>query len=241
MKARILLSRLTELNKARTPEEARDSVSLALAEVGITAFVCSCRLADGLWRHLTNVPEAWMQAYVEADLQQVDPVMYRALTTLMPFRWEESLVDRKYSDRELEVFAIASKNGHREGGTIPVHGPGGEAGYLSVGLGMDRETANALWQNHKADLQPLAIALHELQRRFVGLDTGGEQMIVLSSRERECLTCVARGLTVAQVADQLSISSGTVRFHVTNAAKKLGVTSRSHAAVRATQLQLIHP
>lgn len=241
MKARILLPELSDLQQADSPEDAREKVSVALAEIGITAFVCSSRLADGQWRHLTNAPDDWMRAYVEADLQQVDPVMYRALTTLLPFRWEESLAGRKYSDRELEVFAIASANGHREGGTIPVHGPGGEAGYLSVGLGMDRTTANELWQSHKADLQSLAIALHEVQRRFAGLASGAKNTIVLSSRERECLTWIARGLTVAQAAEHLGISSGTVRFHISNAAKKLGVSSRNHAAVRATQMQLIHP
>lgn len=241
MKARILLPGLSGLQKAKTLEEVRGQVSFALAEIGITVFVCSSRLADGQWRHLTNAPDGWMRAYVEADLQQVDPVMYRALTTLLPFRWEESLSARKYSERELEVFAIASANGHREGGTIPVHGPGGEAGYLSVGLGMGHTTAANIWQAHKADLQSLAITLHELQRRFAGLGTGDAKTVVLSGRERECLTWIARGLTVAQAAEQLGISSGTVRFHVTNAAKKLGVTSRSHAAVRATQMQLIHP
>lgn len=241
MKARSLLPALSDLQKTKSLEEAKGQVSAALAEIGISAFVCSSRLADGRWRHLTNVPDEWMRAYVEANLQQVDPVMYHALTTLLPFRWEESLGDRKYSDRELEVFAIAAANGHREGGTIPVHGPGGEAGYLSVGLGMDLTKANELWQANMTALQSLAIALHEVQRRFAGLGRGDANAIVLSSRERECLTWIARGLTVAQASEELGISSGTVRFHVTNAAKKLGVTSRSHAAVRATQLQLIHP
>lgn len=236
-----MLAGLRDLQTVDRSEDARDIVSQALADIGIAAFVSSSRLSDGQWRHLTNAPDDWMRTYVEADLQQVDPVMYRALTTLMPFRWEESLSNRKYSDRELEVFAIAREHGHREGGTIPVHGPGGEAGYLSVGLGMDRESANKLWDTHCADLQSLAITLHELQRRLSGIEPGGDSAVVLSSRERECLTLVARGLTVAQVAEQLGISSGTVRFHVTNAAKKLGTTSRNHAAVRATQLQLIHP
>jgi pimeloyl-ACP methyl ester carboxylesterase/DNA-binding CsgD family transcriptional regulator len=59
----------------------------------------------------------------------------------------------------------------------------------------------------------------------------------LTVREREVLTLVAQGLTDAQIADRLFLSSHTVHRHVANARTKLGVTSRAAAAAWA----LTHP
>jgi DNA-binding CsgD family transcriptional regulator len=54
----------------------------------------------------------------------------------------------------------------------------------------------------------------------------------LTAREREILALVGEGRTNAEIAEQLSISSGTVRRHLENTYAKLGVHTRI-AAVRA--------
>ena len=54
--------------------------------------------------------------------------------------------------------------------------------------------------------------------------------VALTVREREVLTLVAQGLTDAQIADRLYLSSHTVHRHVANARTKLGVPSRAAAA-----------
>ncbi|MET4637190.1 alpha/beta fold hydrolase [Mycetocola sp. 2940] len=54
--------------------------------------------------------------------------------------------------------------------------------------------------------------------------------VALTVREREVLTLVAQGLTDAQIADRLVLSSHTVHRHVANARTKLGVPSRAAAA-----------
>lgn len=54
----------------------------------------------------------------------------------------------------------------------------------------------------------------------------------LTRREREVLELVAEGMTNAQVAQRLWISSGTVRRHLENVYAKLEVHSRT-AAVHA--------
>jgi pimeloyl-ACP methyl ester carboxylesterase/DNA-binding CsgD family transcriptional regulator len=52
----------------------------------------------------------------------------------------------------------------------------------------------------------------------------------LTAREREVLTLVAQGLTDAQIAGRLFLSSHTVHRHIANARTKLGVPSRAAAA-----------
>ena len=52
----------------------------------------------------------------------------------------------------------------------------------------------------------------------------------LTKRERQVLSLVAAGLSNQQIAIQLGIVEGTVKAHLTNIFKLLGVTSRTQAA-----------
>lgn len=54
--------------------------------------------------------------------------------------------------------------------------------------------------------------------------------VALTVRERQVLTLVAEGLTDAQIAARLVLSTHTVHRHVANARTKLGVPSRAAAA-----------
>jgi DNA-binding NarL/FixJ family response regulator len=57
----------------------------------------------------------------------------------------------------------------------------------------------------------------------------------LTPREREVLELVGRGLANKQIAAELSISERTARTHVSNVLLKLGLSSRTQAALLATR------
>jgi len=61
----------------------------------------------------------------------------------------------------------------------------------------------------------------------------------LTPRETEVLQLMADGLTNKAIAQKLSISEHTVKFHVNAILGKLGVQSRTEAVVRATRLGLL--
>lgn len=66
-----------------------------------------------------------------------------------------------------------------------------------------------------------------------------EQVHELSPRQREIFDLLAQGLTGAQIAKRLFISSETVRTHIRNAMAKLEARTRVHAITLALQLKEI--
>jgi len=63
----------------------------------------------------------------------------------------------------------------------------------------------------------------------------------LTGREQAVLALVGRGLTNRQIAAALAISQKTVSVHVSNMLSKLGLASRTQAALYATRIGLISP
>jgi len=61
----------------------------------------------------------------------------------------------------------------------------------------------------------------------------------LSLRETEVLSLMARGMSRAEIANQIFISPGTVRTHIQNIYKKLGVNKKSTALQKATEMKII--
>jgi DNA-binding NarL/FixJ family response regulator len=57
----------------------------------------------------------------------------------------------------------------------------------------------------------------------------------LTGRERDVLAGVARGLSNRAIAEELGITERTARTHVSNILSKLGLASRTQAALVAVQ------
>jgi DNA-binding NarL/FixJ family response regulator len=60
----------------------------------------------------------------------------------------------------------------------------------------------------------------------------------LTEREREILTLVASGASNRQIAENLYLTEGTVKNHMSNILSKLGVRDRTQAALKAKELGL---
>ena len=67
----------------------------------------------------------------------------------------------------------------------------------------------------------------------------GPDVPSLTERERTILDAVATGLTTATISKNLWVSQHTVKFHLTNIYRKLGVTNRAGAVRYA--LENRHP
>jgi NarL family two-component system response regulator LiaR len=69
---------------------------------------------------------------------------------------------------------------------------------------------------------------------------GSEAEFQLTDREQEILTALAKGLTNLEISDQLSISTATVKFHLTNIFTKLGAKNRVEAVAIALEHDLVN-
>lgn len=61
------------------------------------------------------------------------------------------------------------------------------------------------------------------------------QLARLTAREQQVLTLLPRGLTNAELGEQLGVAAGTVKVHIERILAKLGVRDRTQAAVKATE------
>jgi NarL family two-component system response regulator LiaR len=61
----------------------------------------------------------------------------------------------------------------------------------------------------------------------------------LTPREREVLALMVEGLRNAEIAERLTVSPSTVKFHVSQILSKLGVSSRTEAVALALQHNLV--
>jgi DNA-binding NarL/FixJ family response regulator len=62
----------------------------------------------------------------------------------------------------------------------------------------------------------------------------------LTHRECEVLDAMAGGLANKQIADELGISSNTVKFHTSSIYQKLHVTNRAEAVAQGIRRGLLH-
>jgi DNA-binding NarL/FixJ family response regulator len=105
----------------------------------------------------------------------------------------------------------------------------GAAGYLLKDAEAD-ELAAAIRAARDGEVHLDPVVARKLTQL---LATPVHSTSTLTARERDVLVLVARGYSNREIADDLSISERTARTHVSNVLVKLGLSSRTQAALWA--------
>jgi len=110
----------------------------------------------------------------------------------------------------------------------------GAIGYLMKNV-TARDLAAAIRSAHagKMTLSPEAAQI------LVQSRLQAQEFEALTDREREVLKLMVDGLNNAEIADRLTVSLSTVKYHISNILGKLGVENRVSAVTLAIQKKII--
>lgn len=102
-----------------------------------------------------------------------------------------------------------------------------------------RERLGELLRDIVAGQPPLSPSIaRRLLRHF---RDSTEREVALTERERDVLTLLAKGFTVARVADLLDITRNTAAGYAKSVYRKLNVSSRAEATLEAARRGLVRP
>lgn len=184
-----------------------------------------------------NYPTAWKQHYMERGYQNIDPILHKAARSIAPVDWTRFKGDELFST----VFGDAGDFGITpQGMTVPVRGPMGDCGLLSVTRHCRVEEWGSLKREVVGDLQHAAVHLHDSIMSSSTL-TRLLTRPRLSARETEILQWTAAGKQQQDVACILSISERTVEVHLRSVRSKLGALTTAQAVGRAIGYGFISP
>ena len=113
----------------------------------------------------------------------------------------------------------------------------GASGYLLKSAGPD-EVAAAVRAAARDEVFLDPVVARRLTRQLVSPPTG---LGALTEREREVLVLVAGGRSNREIGQALVITERTARTHVSNVLRKLGLSSRTQAALVAVREGLVRP
>ena len=185
----------------------------------------------------TTYDDAWKEHYTSQRFQNIDPTLHLPMRSIAPIDWQRLREHRDF-DRVFEHardFKIKD-----QGLSVPIHGPYGEVGLISVTRDCNLGTWEKLRKNVITELQTAAVSLHDtvMQSDTLGYALRRPQ---LSSRECEVLQWTAAGKSQIDIGVILTISSRTVEVHLRSARSKLSALSTPQAVGRAIGMGFIQP
>jgi LuxR family quorum sensing-dependent transcriptional regulator len=183
----------------------------------------------------TRLPEEWLRLYIEKEYVHDDPAFRHAKTAVRPFRWfKESPYDPEREPRAAEVVQRARDFGILDGFLIPVASTAGKMGQIWFGgrtLDLPERQLPALH----------LMAIYAFDRILELHGSPARRQARLTPREREILTLVANGKSTWVIAEELHISSRTVKEHIKHLCRRLGAVTRTQAVMIAVRDKIIQP
>lgn len=187
-----------------------------------------------------DMPDYWM----DRGYFLIDPVQKAAVGSSTPFFWSydigaETPIVRFMTDDTMPVTRYLRERDMSSGVTVPVHMPRGDyATVTGIRYGASGAFAGHALR-HLAEFNLLAQVFHESAYSTFDTTAFGAGKVLLTDRERQCLSHAADGLSAKEISRVIDRSVPTVVMHLNSAARKLGAKNRTQAVVRATHYRLL--
>jgi DNA-binding NarL/FixJ family response regulator len=143
----------------------------------------------------------------------------------------------KQAQPEIEIVAVTS---FIEEEKVTAALEAGASGYLLKDAEAD-EVAAAVRAAYAGEVHLDAAVARLLAQRMRDRRTKPEPAEPLTDREREVLSLLGHGASNKDIAAELFITERTARTHVSNILGKLGLSSRTQAALYAVENKLVTP
>ncbi len=191
---------------------------------------------------ISSYADDWTRHYISSGYVNDDPVIAKVYEERTPFIWSDSIQFDDLSRKQRKLLDDACGLGITNGLTVPLVSRVGEIASLSLIPGkLPVEEMRSPEMMNLIHL--LARYLHEHASRIVIeerlTNSSKRRKSLLSPRESETLTWVARGKSTWDIAKILEISEKSVEFHLDSVKRKLQATNRTQAVVKAIVLGLI--
>ncbi len=224
------------LDGLSTVGDVANAFEHAIARYGIQHFMATGLAVKGQpfedFVIASRWPAEFFMLYIEKDYARFDPLIRRSMQSHMPFEWRADSYRSDGDTQVVELMRRAADFGLKQGYLVPIHGPKGYEGCVSM-------AANALELSAHARSAVHLMALYAFDRMRTLRGKQPDKKIPLTAREREVLSWVAAGKSAAQISQALKISKRTVDEHSQTAARKLGAANRTQAVAIAMRDRII--
>jgi DNA-binding CsgD family transcriptional regulator len=183
---------------------------------------------------VSNTPAAYASSSDDPALSARDPVMKRLKRLSVPLIYDQGLY---VADGAADLWEEQAAFGFKTGIAVALHLPD----HRHFMLGVDRDKAlpgSDEAARMMADLQLLAVHAQMAAGRLMAPQRD-EPDIHLTAREIEILKLTMDGKSSWAVGQLLGINEGTVNFHVRKFCRKLEVSSKHQAVLKAMGLGMI--
>ena len=186
-----------------------------------------------VWNCSDTLP---LETYVKERAFTRDPILHRAEGSITPVSWNTHRWDRPLPRSEKSVLSLLRDLNIASGVSIPIHGPGLRFSVLCLSTQDRQDDAQRVRGELEGALQLLGAYVATYYQ-----DSGAaNQSVSLTAREIDCLSWTSEGKTAWEIGQILSISERTVRFHLSNAMRKLDAATKHQAVLKALTVGLLH-
>ncbi|MBW4050502.1 MAG: LuxR family transcriptional regulator [Proteobacteria bacterium] len=217
-----------------SPERLAAEFLKSIEPLGFRNFAC-CSHVDPFHPPreavmLHNYPQGWVRTFSDARLYEIDPVLERAQSHLLPFFWDTALRPESLTGPQRTLLADAAGYGLTHGYTIPLH--------LSWLPGTLRASCSVIPDGERVDsesyvvVEVLAIYLYLFASR-IQAPWLTPARVLLTQRERGCLALVAQGKEDWSIGRLMGLGTSTAHYHIEHLKRRLGVSTRPQAVAQA--------